>query len=869
MSNAHVANIWQAGYYYVYPSTTPPIIGHGTAVSNSDHETERDEYDYGSGSPGSLLRQTLTQYQWQADSNYLSANLLGQVASVTVKDGSGNQKAKTTNSYDESPYEPSGTPCTSSSTHCGDLTTTNRYIDATASCGTTNCIATHTHYTSVGMPAETDDGIGKPTTYTYDSTGGLISQIDYPTTASSVTHVEHFAYDSNTGLMTSHTDQNGQETDYTYDGMRRLANASFPDGGSVTYSYNDAVSYPNSPYFDFTKAITSSTNFVQRGTVDGLGRQIQTRTTVPSSTCASGYVYMDTTYDNEGRKYTATNPSCSSSSSNPKTTYYYDGLSRVSKIVPPDGSTSSDNVSTSYSGNCATVTDEAAKSRKSCADGLGRMTGVWEDPSTLNYETDYTYNTLDNLAQVQQKGGDSSSSNWRTRTFTYDSLSRLLTAANPESGTITYAYDSNGNLATKVAPQANQTSSVTTTTKYCYDELNRLIKKAYTSTSCSSMTPAVTYVYDGASVPSGCSVGSFSFGSYLKPRRTAMCDAGGSEAWDYDKMGRVATDQRTTNSITKTFTYATTSAPYNFDGSLYKLTYPSGHTITYTTSPAEQATDADDNTDSSHPIHYVTGAAYTPHGALAYLYNGPSSILSTWLYNSRLQPCRMAVNTSGTSPDACGSTNKGNVLDFAYDFDWATADNENVKKITDNRTSMSTRSINYTYDALNRIKTAYTDATSGSYCWGESYQYDNQTTGGAWGNLTGIGDVTSPSHTGTGCTRENLNVSATTLNRLSTGITPNFGYDSAGNVTNDTSLGYFFDAENRICSVGGTSCTTGATYVYDGDGKRIAKASGTTINKIYWYGMNSDALDESNGSGTITDEYIFFDGKRIARRVVH
>jgi hypothetical protein len=42
---------------------------------------------------------------------------------------------------------------------------------------------------------------------------------------------------------------------------------------------------------------------------------------------------------------------------------------------------------------------------------------------------------------------------WRVRRFTYDSLSRLLTASNPETGVISYFYDSNGNLLQKVIPR--------------------------------------------------------------------------------------------------------------------------------------------------------------------------------------------------------------------------------------------------------------------------------------------------------------------------------------------------------------------------------------------------------------------------------
>src|SRR5205807_3700473 len=65
------------------------------------------------------------------------------------------------------------------------------------------------------------------------------------------------------------------------------------------------------------------------------------------------------------------------------------------------------------------------------------------------YSTLYTFDALGNLLQVSQQGGNSNQSLWRVRTFLYDSLSRLVSANNPESGNITYQYDSDGNLILK------------------------------------------------------------------------------------------------------------------------------------------------------------------------------------------------------------------------------------------------------------------------------------------------------------------------------------------------------------------------------------------------------------------------------------
>ncbi len=73
-----------------------------------------------------------------------------------------------------------------------------------------------------------------------------------------------------------------------------------------------------------------------------------------------------------------------------------------------------------------------------------------------------------------------------------------------------------------------------------------------------------------------------------------------------------------------------------------------------------------------------------------------------------------------------------------------------------------------------------------------------------------------------------------------------------------------FDAENRVICLG--SCTAPGvwTYTYDGDGKRVKKSNGST-GTLYWTGMGSDALSESDLSGNINEEYFYFSGQRVAR----
>jgi YD repeat-containing protein len=462
------------------------------------------------------------------------------------------------------------------------------------------------------------------------------------------------------------------------------------------------------------------------------------------------------------------------------------------------------------------------------------------DIAHLNYETDYQYDALNNLICAVQKGTDttafsncaSASATWRPRSFTYDSLSRLLTASNPESGSITYTYDLNSNLATKVEPKAGQTGTQQTTISYSYDVLNRLTKKG----SVNPFYDPVHYAYDGTT-GIGCSGPSLPFinsPKNLVGRRSGMCADQSASSWSYDQMGRPTIEARSNHgSVSKAYN---TSYSYFKDGSLNLLTYPSGDVLTYNVGGAGRATSVKDSANSYVMPHFpCMGCAfvqqeYAPFGGLGAIYLGETAtsgnIFLQQSYNSRLQLDVMAANANQK------------FLWRTYDFHPGTGDNGNLFGITDNVDS--TRSTAFVYDPLNRIKQANTTTTTGANCWGETYTIDT------WGNLTNRGGVSGM----TGCSTEGLSSSASTRNQL--GI---LTYDAAGNVTNDGNGNLpTYDAENRIAT------DAGVTYSYDADGFRMEKSSGT----MYWPGPGG-TLTESDLSGNINEEYIFFNGARIAR----
>jgi RHS repeat-associated protein len=471
----------------------------------------------------------------------------------------------------------------------------------------------------------------------------------------------------------------------------------------------------------------------------------------------------------------------------------------------------------------------------------GSMTNGFDAAALGNQSlvTLYQYDALGNLLRVDQKGtapGDSTQ--WRTRTFTYDSLSHLLTATNPESGTISYVYDADGSLLQKTSPASNQTGTATQTVSFCYDEQHRVKAKGYGAQSCPLASPVVSYVYDS--------------GANAKGKLVSLTDQAGTASYTYDTLGRLSAETRSLigaggSAISKNLSYE-----YNLDGSLKTLHYPSGAAVTYTPDSAGRILSA---VDSGNNINYATGATYGPDGALTGFVSGYSSnfagIANAFAYNRRLQPLTM----SATAPSQT-------VYSIGYDFHAGTGtpgsgtNNGNVFGIYNYKDA--NRNQTFTYDLLNRLTSAQnagTDCTAHVLqnkleYWGNTYSYD------AWGNLLNKSKISSA------CAGEGLSVTADAHNWIHTSA-PDYQYDAAGNMTYDAtaSLSYSFDQENRLTGAGGY------TYTYDGDGNRVRKSNGNTAasGTLYW-AMTPGVVAETDLAGTTKSEYIFFDGERVARR---
>jgi len=126
----------------------------------------------------------------------------------------------------------------------------------------------------------------------------------------------------------------------------------------------------------------------------------------------------------------------------------------------------------------------------------GQIPGFPQDLNLAGFETGYSYDARGNLTAVQQPG-------LNPRSFSYDSLGRLLSATNPETGTVRYVWDDDpacpaveqqaGLGAWQAAPGALMSRTDARGVRACaqYDGLGRRLSQSY-----SDGTPAASFIYD-------------------------------------------------------------------------------------------------------------------------------------------------------------------------------------------------------------------------------------------------------------------------------------------------------------------------------------------------------------------------------------
>ena len=828
------------------------------AYDNFNNLTDTYQYDFGAGSFGSLKRRTHTDFV--TDTNYTGNYLRSLPAQSWVSsDINGTTKASLTQfEYDN--YAGGYNAALVSRVNVIGHDTTNYGTDKTIRGNVTGVtsygnaqtqsepISVYSNYDILGNVVKTYDAKGNSTTIDYTDRFGSPDNEARSNTAPSYVNAQNATIyplngQSTFAFPTSSTNALDWTTGYTQFDYFTGQSVNTEDINSVISKtfYNDALDRPTQSVTAIGTAFERQSNIIyddanhrvetksdlnalndnllkSESFYDGLGRTVESRRYEAGggyiTTKTVPFVMVQDTVTSIWR--TATQVSNPYRANDPVvwTTNLSDSLGRGIKIITPDGAI----VKTDYSGNAVTVTDQALKQHRSITNALGQLTRVDEPTdaglgaiNTPNQPTIYGYDTLGNLTSVSQNGsntaqcGAGNASCSQSRTFAYDSLSRLKSAVNPESGTITYSYDANGNLQTKRDARGIKTV-------YDYDALNRLYARCYRNigttaplgmTTCQGNTetleintPDVAYTYDNLTNAKG---------ELIKVESSVSK----TEYQAFDVLGRVTQSQQTTGS-------AAYGAPmtykYNLSGALVEETYPSTRVVkNVLDSSGDLSIVQSSKNNASGYFNYAKSFTYTAAGAVSSIQLGNGKWEST-VFNSRLQPTQIALGTTNSGTDKLllnfgygGSTNNGNVQWQKITVPTETRNNTTYPAFIATQT--------YAYDSLNRLKSAQ-ETIPNQTGWKQTFKYDRY--GNRNFDMTNPGDTTTPDPN---CASAVCNPAVDPNTNKLVGYT----FDNAGNTKIDANGKTFtYDAENKQTKVVNGSLNVG-DYFYDGDGKRVKK----------------------------------------------
>ncbi len=498
---------------------------------------------------------------------------------------------------------------------------------------------------------------------------------------------------------------------------------------------------------------------------------------------------------------------------------YFDRLGRIIKIETNSG-LYTELYTYNYQDKVETRTDPLGRVYTYEYDVLGRILKTHNLDGTL---TQWVYNNLDNTVETFDE-------NLNKTGYKYDWVGNLLWVKEyiDQSYYLTeYEYDEFGNLLKAKDAKGNTTSYLygmfgierilypnNTEETFTYDCIGNVIEKT-------SGDRVIHYQYNSASqlvrVEYPDSFVSFMYDE--NGNRTTMENSDSSTAYVYDSRNRLLSETKTIDSINYT-----TSYEYDAASNVISLSYPDGTVITHVYDNLNRLTSVD--------------------GYAQFLWNENSqleqilyqnNILTDYLYDLRGRPIQIKSEKNGSD-----------LLNLTYTYDPA----GNILQMKNQDAAQVIKEQwNYTYDTLNRLKTATGGPSGQNYSL--NYQYDS-----TWNRIQLNGTLYA------------YNEMNELLSSGSTNGNCTFTYDLYGNCIrkeDGTNIWeYTYDCENRLISVKKNGQTV-EQYVYDGDGKRIKKSDATS-ERVYIYG-GLNVLYEVNVTAQMDAVYIYGPTGRIAKKV--
>ena len=411
-------------------------------------------------------------------------------------------------------------------------------------------------------------------------------------------------------------------------------------------------------------------------------------------------------------------------------------------------------------------------------DNLKRLTQINQDmggtsPQTANALTILNYDVQDNLTYVKNPV------NGETK-YTYDDLGNQLTRDSDDTGLTTYSHDATGNITSMLDANGE-------TINYNYDALNRLI-----TTTTSNVADDYLYQYDNCQNGAG--------------RLCKVSNNNSAQFYQYDAFGNVASQQALQ------YTYDTANR-------LETISYPSGAIVRYDYDAAGQVLQVTLERNGSS-ILLASNINYEAFGDITNLLYGNARTLSQSRDNA-YRPLTQSILS---------------VFELNYTQYDANGNLEQRDDTVSNTTAL------FSYDAHNRLNTATGDFGV------RGYEYDKNA------NRTKLTEDTVS-------TSSSYDPAS---NRLSMRGVDNANLDSNGNMLSLGGRGYSYTKHNRLFEVFDNGVLK-ATYQYNGLGQRISKTLPDGSGKYFIYDTDGKLMAETDINGNILFEYIYLNGQLLTK----
>ncbi len=748
-----------------------------------------------------------------------------------------------------------------------ELRTAYRYdrfgnVAVTTSCATdfTECKPGAVNSQSPGLdhlPFRTSRTSFDPADFNAPSGPGLRSSLDYAEkgrfpvkSENAAGHQEFTAYDPIKGVLLQKTGPNGIHTCWAYDALGRRTQETVRCGSTdalnppltTTYAVNYAAISSADPAGSKIVAITrppgASPTWVY---TDVLGRKVGSRT----RSFGGGYVLSTTAYDLLGRPAVESKPYLDGTPASDRfsTSTEYDRYGRALSIrdelgvIDSSGNLAFGEVTSTYSG--ATVTTEhhlrnaqgqpEIQHRSERKNVIGKVEWTSDDVGTT---MDYEYDAEGNLRKSKR-------GTQILVEIIYDVHGRKTTTIDADAGEWHYEYDGFGDLVAQVDAKGNRI-------EMSYDVLGRIVEKKDAVTG-----NQARWVYDTAGGGIGKVAGMVSM---AQGQLAGSCNVAGSG---------VSGDHRASRAFT-----------YNPFGDLVETTECVDGTtfstqLTYDTNGRQSAV--------KYPVvngsRLTVGYRYTSTGYLHYLIDGADNgiLWAATAMNAQGQVTeertRNGVQTiSARNPStgwltAISSTayNDGSTPIQNWRFDYDEIGNLRQRTRADAVSSPATET--FTYDTLNRLKSATIDVVSPAYHATESYDYD------VLGNLTA---KAGRPYTYTGCLAGPRAAGPHAVCSV-TGEQP-LVYDANGAmVSGPGGRTIVYDVANRPVHMDRQGTLSGspatADFMYGADGARVVQALSPTLDsngqasRTLYVGLGATGKSmyerTTQGSATIHAHFIY------------